>query len=54
MGYYIVAFEQNGGGRTVRIQRIVAEEIRVNTKNKGLTERRLLEFRRMYQASPYL
>lgn len=53
MGCYIVEFEQNGEDRAAYGEQLLKKlEQRLNTK--GLTERRLREFRRLYLVYPQL
>lgn len=53
MGYYIVEFEQNGTDRAKYGERLLRKlEERINTK--GISERRLREFRQFYLAYPQL
>lgn len=51
MGHYIVEFEQNGTDRAQYGEQLLKKlEERINTK--GISERRLREFRQFYLAYP--
>lgn len=53
MGHYIVEFEQNGTDRAQYGEQLLKKlEERINTK--GISERRLREFRQFYLAYPQL
>lgn len=53
IGYYIVEFEQNGEDRATYGEQLL-KKLEQRIKNKGLTERRFREFRRLYLIYPQL